>query len=115
MNIPEGINYKEADEATNNAAIEAIKNELKKPQYLNFDKIFYCGPNLWKRYILIPDLGGIPKRNIIFKVPSDGTFIDKTGKLIQTKNDYQLIWDQLTRDFKDSNFIIRKLMYPSLF
>ena len=36
MNIPEGINYKEAD--------EAIKNELKKPQYLNFDKIFYCDP-----------------------------------------------------------------------
>ena len=36
MNIPEGINYKEADEAR--------KNELKKPQYLNFDKIFYCDP-----------------------------------------------------------------------
>lgn len=108
MDIPESIKYKEADELTNTKAIEKIKTELEEPDYSTFKKILYCGPGLWDRYILMPDIGSIPKGNITFKVPYNGTFIDKNGKLIQSSNDFRMIWNQLIEDFNNSDFTIRK-------
>lgn len=108
INIPEEIKYKETDELTNKKAIEKIKIELQEPQYSSLKNIFYCGPSLWERYILIPDVGSIQKGNITFKVPYNGDFIDKNGKLIQSQSDYQLIWNQIVKDFNNSEFIIRK-------
>lgn len=114
LKIPEGISYKKTDQLTNQQAIEKLEEELEEPRYSVFNNFFYCGPNIWERYVLKPSVGSIKKGNITFKVPFNKGFIDKKGKLIQSQADYQLIWDQLIIDFSDSEFNIRKLTSDEL-
>ncbi len=53
--------------------------------------------------------------NITFKVPqSNGSTIDMTGKLIQTYEDFKILWTQIVSDLKEENFVIRKIKETEL-
>jgi hypothetical protein len=114
VDVPDGVNYKQTDATINQQAVDIIKKELSNPSYALFEKLLYCGPNLWERYMLIPEVGSIKKGNIIFKVPEGNTHIEKSGKLIQSQEDFIILWDQVVEDFKGSEFTIRKLSHDEL-
>lgn len=108
--IPDGVVYKKTTNAINEQAKKAILNELKNSTYTFFDKLLYCGPNFWDHYKSNPKIGAIEKGNIDFQVPQpDGKIIIKNGKLIQNKDDYRIIWEQIVKDFNSPNLTIRKL------
>jgi len=110
IEIPKGVVYKKTTDAINEQAKKVILNELKKPKYTLYDKFVYCGPNFWTYYKNNAKVGAIEKGNIDFKVPQpDGKTTVINGKLIQTSDDFKIIWDQIVKDFYSPNLIIRKL------
>lgn len=109
MNIPEGINYKFGSSQLLKQAKETLKQELKNPDYVLFEKYVYCGPKLWKIYSKISLLNSIQKGNITFRVFENGQYVNKKGKLIQTQSDFKKIWDQIIIDFNTTDLLIRKL------
>lgn len=109
IEIPEGVNYKLASNNLNKKAIELIKQEISDPSYSLFNGLLYCGPRLWDRFILIPQMSEIKKGNIEFRIPEGEILIKKLGKLIQNEKDFRIIWDQIRNDFKGTNYIVRKL------
>lgn len=115
VNIPEGVNYQTISNEKNEEAKNLIKKELSNPNYVLFDKILYCGPNIWSRYKKYPEISKIEKGNIVFKVPqADGSIIEKQGKAIQSKNDFKIWWKQVIDDFARAKYTIRKLKYEEL-
>lgn len=108
--IPEGIVYKKASDAINEQAKNILINELKSPSFSLFDKLLYCGPNFWEHYKNDPKIRSIEKGNIDFQVPQpNGKTIVKNGKLIQSIDDFKIIWNQISKDFYSPNLTIRKL------
>lgn len=108
--IPNGVVYNKASESINKKANTIIKSEISNPTYSMFDKLLYCGPNFWKNYKNTLDISGIEAGNIKFQVPqSDGSVIEMDGKLIQSQSDFETIWNQISKDFKKTNYKIRKL------
>lgn len=121
VDIPEGVIYKYANDKINNQAKEIIKRELSSnSSYSLFDKLVYCGPNLWKRYKNIPSVSKIEGGNLELKVPQyDSTrkvTVGKTmiGKLIQDKEDFKFFWNQVVKDFENTDYHIRKLSSQEL-
>lgn len=77
-----------------------IKNLLKdvlqskKSRTLIFDKILYIGPYLWAELRSMKS-SKIEKGNITFKIPNQKEDILKDGKLIQTKEDFKILLEDL--------------------
>ena len=108
--IPKGIVYKKKSDTINEQAKKILINELKSPSFSLFYKLLYCGPNFWDYYKNDPKIGSIDKGNIDFQVPQpNGKTIVKKGKLIQSIDDFKIIWNQISKDFHSPNLTIRKL------
>lgn len=115
INIPKGVVYKKNFDFINNKAIEVIKKELNSPDYSLFEDMVYCGPNIWNRYKNNSNISKIEKGNITFEIPqSDNSIVKKEGKLIQTKEDFKIFWDEVIKSIKNTDYKIRKLNYNEL-
>jgi hypothetical protein len=116
VDVPKGVIYKYASDKINNQSKEIIKKELSnKTTYAFFDKLVYCGPNLWQRYKNVPSVSKIENGNLELKVPqydSTGKVTEERtmiGKLIQDKEDFKILWNQIIKDFEKTTYQIRKL------
>jgi hypothetical protein len=120
IDIPSGIVYKPTSSESNNEAIKILKKEFTQPSYSLYDKLVYCGPILWSTLKYTPELAAIPGGNITINIPKydqNGKEISTTpfdGKLIQNKEDFKKIWDELIKSFKNGDFTIRKLKKEEL-
>ena len=105
IDIPKGIVYKYAKDDINKKAKELLKNELSDIcTYSLFDKYLTIGPMLWKVIKDVPSVNKIEKGDITFNVPYIDDFGNKnteqmSGKLIQSKEDFKIIWDVLKKEF----------------
>ena len=114
--VPAGVKYKKADDKLNTKAQELVTSELQgEATYEIFSGSLFIGPRLWSRYVKIQDLKNIKAGNVTYYIPQ---FDEKgkakgtekaTGKLIQTKEDYKLLWRYIRADFKGVNLKCRKL------
>lgn len=114
--IPAGVTYKKADDKLNKKAQELMTAELQgEPDYKIFSGSLIIGPSLWARYVKIDELKNIKAGNVTYEVPildEKGNIKNTqkaTGKLIQTKDDYVLLWRYLREDFKGTKLKYRKL------
>lgn len=103
------IVYNKTTDSINNYTYDLIKSELINSTGQIFDKLVYCGPNLWERYSKIEKTSIIEKGDIQFQIPVNEEIILKSGKLIQDINDFKILWSQLVNDFAYTKVYIRKL------
>lgn len=116
IEIPPGVVYKYCADSTNNKAIAIIQKELSSEcTYSICDNVLFCGPMLWERYKSIAGVGDIKEGNMTIMVPlfdekGRTTKTEKrSGKLIQSHEDFILFWKQVLKDFEGSDIVIRKL------
>jgi len=114
--IPKGVVYKKASTEINNTAKKLLIKEINKSTatYSLFDKVLYIGPNLWQRYKNIEVIKNIQGGDIKINIPqytngrqTSSKQVD--AKLIQNKNAYIIVWNQVMKDLADTKLKFRKL------
>ena len=109
INIPKGVKYSYASKEINKRSKDVLLKEIKNSTYSLFNNLVYCGPNLNILYKRNESFSKIEKGNITFKVPQhDGSIRNETGKLIQTLDDYKIIWSLIIADISNEKIKIRK-------
>lgn len=105
----EPVTYQNVSDEINSKIYDLIKSELFNPKYDTFKSKLYCGPNLWKRYSSIENISKIEKGDIEFLIPNGSEQLKEKGKLIQKRDDFKIIWNQVIKDFDNTRVNIRKL------
>ena len=101
IEIPSGVNYSKASEATN---IQAKKNILKyiesKNEYLQIDVSVIIGPHLWRKYITSnyykDQKSGI---DLNFKIPNDKGVLTRKGRVFKQPKEFEPVWDFVRSHF----------------
>ena len=115
IEIPKGVNYKYTSDENNDKAKTLLTKQLTNPDYSFNSGMLIIGPRLWLRYKEIPVIRDIKAGNTTFQVP----VLNKKGKpketqalkgkLIQTFEDFKIVWSQVVSDYKGANITFRKL------
>jgi len=116
ITIPEGVIYKYTNDTINEAVKLLLNNEIKyKPNYSLFDSLLFIGPSLWERYKKIDSINNIEAGNVTMNIPifdDNGNVVSNKplpGKLIQDRNDFIIVWEQIRSDLSASLLNLRKL------
>lgn len=120
--IPDGVAYKKKSAEVNSRARTLLLLELNENTvtYSLFDGSMIMGPLLWKRYKAYENIKKIKQGNVQFHVPVTDPVTKKQsqevllGKLIQEKDDFKKVWNQLIADLHNSPTVIRKVREKEL-
>lgn len=116
LEIPQGIVYKKTTDSVNNLAKNILAKELSnRHSILLFDKRMYVGPHLWNRYKKMAVFKTFSGGNIQLKIPTLDSLGNKSqediveGKLVQSQNDFLLVWQEIVNHFSEASYVIRHL------
>ena len=115
-----GIIYKPCSEDLNIKAKELFQAEITSPKYLLFDKMLYIGPILWSRLKKDSTINKISGGNLQLLTPfydDKGKLVEEKiiqGKLIQSKEDYKIIWNYIIKELAQAPVSYRKLSSKEL-
>lgn len=120
IEIPEGIDYKRADDEVNEKAKEAIENAFSSDEPSVeikglIGRRLICGPGLWKNLKADEEIAELKKGVVVFRIPTmseDGKkeLVQLQGKLFQSEEEIELFANTLVEQYDfDEARTIRKL------